>query len=204
MNPFDRTNQTDLTDDELLLLDFLFDKGGATLPSLSQENFSFHMNWKYSHSLSNDRLAGVMNDLTTRQIVESKPRDRGKKTGYWLTTAGGALWEAERKPDWKRHCDDRWYRDESGVGIVEVHCLDPVVGHEFLRIAKKCRLHDITSEPKTKSLGASRELVYWRTLDEVWEITTTSTLSGHDGIPDWNKYERGRIWWRSLNELIQT
>jgi len=54
-----RTNRTGLSDPELLILDFLFDKGGASFGMLASDEYSyaFHMNCDYDHGLTDDQLA---------------------------------------------------------------------------------------------------------------------------------------------------
>jgi hypothetical protein len=53
-NP-NRTNVTELTSDELLLFDFLFDKTLA-FHHLRMVDYSFHMNCPYSHGLDDQAL----------------------------------------------------------------------------------------------------------------------------------------------------
>jgi len=68
MNPPKRTYRTELTDPELLILDFLFDKGGASFTMLSsgELRYAFHMNCSYDHGLSDEELRSTISRLLTR------------------------------------------------------------------------------------------------------------------------------------------
>src|SRR6185503_7288795 len=105
-----RTGRTPLTDDELLLFDFLFPHF-ARLESLRREAYVSHMNVRYTHTL--DQLAlkeTVAKLMTAGWLASRRPRrlaaQRRADTSlyYGLTPAGGRLWELERMPPWKQYC----------------------------------------------------------------------------------------------------
>lgn len=132
MEPFFwRTGATDLTDGELLILDFLFDLNRVPYRALRNEAFAFHHNCVAGHGMDDDALWDVLDrrvaDGTLRLTLEEIDRDDaepGDERGdvpdpaggpplhryYALTPAGGRLWEAERLPDWDRYCS---YMEES-------------------------------------------------------------------------------------------
>jgi hypothetical protein len=66
-----RTNATDLTDNELLLFDFLFDTSLA-FHHLRTDDYSFHMNCTYSHSLDDDRLRVTLASLVDRRLLNER------------------------------------------------------------------------------------------------------------------------------------
>ena len=69
--PPKRTNATNLSDDELLLFDFFFDKS-LSFHHLRIEDYSFHMNCLYSHGLSDADLELTLASLVCRGLVNCK------------------------------------------------------------------------------------------------------------------------------------
>jgi len=97
-----RTGVTDLSDDELLLFDFLFDKSAAA-GFFRQDRYALHLGVGYSHGLDDQQLTGVLDDLCRRGLLLIDFGITGY--AYELTAAGGELWELERRPIWDRYCD---------------------------------------------------------------------------------------------------
>ncbi len=89
-----RSRATDLTDDELLLCDLVFDCA-AHSRSFEQEIYSFHLNCPYSHALGPDALVDRLNDLVRLGIMR-KLGSRYGNTGprYTLSEYGGHLWKS--------------------------------------------------------------------------------------------------------------
>ncbi len=95
-----RTRNTDLSDDELLLFDMMFD-GNASASQLCSTVYSLHLNCDYSHSLDETALLETLNSLLSRRlIVRSGAPLNSDETRYALSDEGGRLWDLERKPNW--------------------------------------------------------------------------------------------------------
>ncbi|MEX0702609.1 MAG: hypothetical protein WD069_10985 [Planctomycetales bacterium] len=78
-----RTNATTLTDDELLLLDVLFD-GGAPSRLLRRESFAVQWN-RESHDLDDDRLRETLQRFVDsgRLIVEGHGGRTHERRTWW-------------------------------------------------------------------------------------------------------------------------
>ena len=64
-----RTGETELTDDELVLFDALFDNF-CTENSLKQEKFSSRFNFAYEHSLSDKQLKVTIENLYLKKLIK--------------------------------------------------------------------------------------------------------------------------------------
>ena len=105
LQPF-RTNKTWLTDDQLILLDVLFD-GAAAFRLLRGKAFRGQWNLGYSHTLDDDQLQCNLRWLCEHGVLdEERFRD---ETVFRMTAAGGAFWSQERCPVWKRYCTQQHY-----------------------------------------------------------------------------------------------
>ena len=100
-----RSHASNLTDDELSLLDVMFD-GGATPSMLRQCNISAQFNVK-PHSLDDASLKETVRKFLRDGIV--KPTDHRHRGHRYirLTERGADLWSLERCPVWDRFCKDR-------------------------------------------------------------------------------------------------
>jgi len=93
-----RTKETNLSEEELLILDVLFDARDR-FESLIKENYASWHNLPYSHNLETNVLRDLINRLVENGILTSHPSDFDGRIFYGLTEAGGKLWEVERVPN---------------------------------------------------------------------------------------------------------
>jgi hypothetical protein len=100
-----RTGTTWLTDDQLVLLDVLFN-GGTWLRLLGREHFLEQWNLGYAHGLDDATLECNIRWLWEHGVVE-RERD-GEHTWFRMTPDGGDLWSRERRPVWERYCMERY------------------------------------------------------------------------------------------------
>src|ERR1044072_8707744 len=94
-----RSNKTNLIDEELLILDVLFD-ASDTFESFVKENYSSWHNLPYSHDQETGPLRELIEKLIRDGILKFHSSGADNKVFYALTETGGKLWEAERVPDW--------------------------------------------------------------------------------------------------------
>lgn len=203
MGPPPRTNKTDLTTPEVLLLDGLFEFPGASLHALSTEHYSFHLNCLYDHGLDDDALQQTMTDLAERGLIELKAGEDGRP-GYWLSRIGGYAWETERSPDWDRYCADHSHHgNEGGNMVLGVACRQESVGRAFVEVGRACGLFSFNPEVLTVSPGSPDDsLAYWRPAEKI-VVIEVPLLGNHAAAVNWKYYEQHRVWWRSIAELIR-
>jgi hypothetical protein len=120
------TSATDLTDDQLLLFDFIFNIW-IPLGALSRERDPWNMHVGSTHTLSDAQLAETLQELSGRHLIQSRPA--GIAPAHTLTAGGGALWEQERRPDWDAFC-------ESSHPGLSVSVIAPILttAETFLRV----------------------------------------------------------------------
>jgi hypothetical protein len=112
-----RTNATSLTNDELLILDFAFTPFCMPVSQLYTEAYSFHMNTRYSHSLSDSMVISTLDSFVKAGLLEREEIEN-EEQNYWtrnnpdvelyswcLAKTGGHLWELERRPIWDRYVE---------------------------------------------------------------------------------------------------
>jgi hypothetical protein len=188
-----RTGVTDLTEDQLLLFDFFWD---CYVPRrcLDSESYSIHMNVEYTHCLSDEQIDRVLGQLLERELICC--RENSPNT-FTLTPCGGALWEAERKPDWGRYISERGSHNERRLSLVS---LSETVGRCYIGVLFSAGLIVPTERIKSKNIG-KHWLTPWKRVADA-RLLRVKVLGGEQmGFIDWSVYESGRTWWRSVAEL---
>lgn len=200
--PF-RTGATWLTDDQLILLDVLFDRG-ATIRLLRRGIFHEQWNLGYVHSLDDVELKNTLHLLCEHGVL--KPLSISERVSFRMTRVGGEMWSLERCPDWTRYCTEQ-YRDLSGGRtLMTVMAASPVVRDHFLALWPKG-----PARRKTAVI-ADRPLIEWHPFPQLyvglaiyeeqrqWTPTEFAAYSEwwHE---HWNMLERERSWWRYVPEL---
>ncbi len=199
-----RTNKSDLSDDELLLFDMMFD-GNASASQLSSNVYSLHLNCLYSHSLDDAELHETLNSLLSRKlIVPIGDPLKSNETRYALTEKGGRMWELERKPDWQRYVST--LQKELGMfptGSITVFCLNRDTGRKCLGAMFAAGMITPGGPIRTRSTFDKR-LMPWKNFSHV-HVLRCRTLDNVRSSPrpiEWDVYELTRSWWRSIGELI--
>ncbi|WP_146678761.1 hypothetical protein [Pirellula sp. SH-Sr6A] len=125
-----------MSDDELLLFDFLFDKS-LSFHHLRMEDYSFHMNCPYSHSLTDADLELTLASLVARgflncrvgKIWRIETRDYVDGKTYTMTASGGYLWELERLPDWDQYVATcQWMLGTDNREMIRIVCQTEEIG----------------------------------------------------------------------------
>ena len=129
-NPL-RTHTTNLTDDELLLLDVMFNVA-VIPPMLRQCNFTPQFNLP-SHAINDASL-----DLTLSRFIEDgiiqTLGDRFRGHQYIsLTEQGGELWSSERCPVWERYCSTRETGSIKNKSFISITAVTSEIRDDFLR-----------------------------------------------------------------------
>jgi hypothetical protein len=208
--PPSRTNATDLSDDELLLFDFLFDMRLA-FHHLRIEDYSFHMNCLYSHSLDDSDLELTLASLVSRgflrchvgKVWRVETRDYVDGKIYSMTESGGHLWELERLPDWDRYLATRqWMLGTSNRGMMRIVCPNEEVGRLCMGAMFAAGLIAPIGRIRVRNIWNAR-LLPWKTFGKVKSIRCKTSDNIHDAMFPilWDVYNAKRCWWRDIAEL---
>ena len=198
-----RTKETVLSEEELLILDVLFD-ARDTFEALTKENYASWHNLPYSHNLETDVLRDLMNKLVENNIISHHTSDFDSKVFYGLTEAGGKLWEVERVPNWEKYCADH-SADETGQWILSVESPSIVTAQAFMDCANHCGLYGFKQDEirTTTLIEEQPSIIYWKAFSTVCSISVPTYSLLDVNYVDWRKYERRRSWWRNLAELAK-
>ena len=197
-----RTKETNLSEEELLILDVLFD-ARDTFESLMRENYASWHNLPYFHGLETDVLRDLINRLVDNGIISSHTSGFDSRVFYGLTKAGGKLWEVERVPNWERYCTDYSTEDETGHWMLSVESPSIATAQAFMDCANPCRLYGFKQdEIRTTTLIEEKpSTVYWKAFSTVCSMSVATYALPDTNQVDWHEYESRRFWWRSLTEL---
>ncbi|MEW4490623.1 hypothetical protein AB1L42_21235 [Thalassoglobus sp. JC818] len=198
-----RTNTTSLSDDDLILLDVLFN-GFVPFSMLCSDAFQFQGLLGYTHNLNDDELRCRLRRLVEHRVLEIK-RD-GNRTSFGMTAYGGELWSQERCPIWDRYCRDY---DSTGSEIrtmMSVVAVSPQIRDDFLR------LYPLYPTRVRTATISNHVLVPWITFPKLHVGIMTYVEETERTAEEYAVYsdrlrrhhaalERERSWWRSVSEL---
>ncbi|MCA9688501.1 MAG: hypothetical protein R3A51_05660 [Nannocystaceae bacterium] len=194
--PWLRTGETSLEDEELLLLDALFDQD-CPPAALRRAGFSERFNLPAAHDLDDVALARTLMALARRGLV--RLRDGDARVG--LTPAGAALWDRERLPTWERYCADASYERDGGWEL-SVRSPSEPVARAFLAAASA---HGLFAVDPQQGIDArwldDVALVPWRRFRAVFELRARLVPGASARQVDWAAIQARRVWWRTINEL---
>lgn len=196
-----RTGRTSLTDDELLLFDFMFDVF-VPLHVLTREAYPIHMNVGYTHQLEDEALNLTIQNMQERGLIRSR-RARGR-LGFTLSPQGGRLWSIERQPLWKKYL-----RAEGGYAgaarekaygdcqLLVIASPTKAVVNAYLSSALQAGLHVALGEFRA-GVRDSFRLVPWKRPSRVY---TMRGLVKDPPQVQWALLEQHRCWWKNVSEL---
>lgn len=198
-----RARVSDLTNRELILLDFMFETP-APRPMLEDDVFPIHHNTTYSHGFNTQELSNVLNRFVNQGLIFAEGVIyRGKQTqSFGLTATGGKLWEAERSPIWKRFVGDcQVMSKQEGKWETKVHsysegalaaCIKYYIETGFLgKPISKLEYMQTTSYA----------FIYWKEKSTVYGCHYLAKDNRETEEVDWDEYEQSRTWWRNVREL---
>jgi len=199
-----RSLSSNLTDDELLILDVMFSYS-VTYPMLRACNFVPQFN-SQSHTLTDDQLKSTLRRMVADGIVEPQEHRFRNHRYVSITAHGGELWASERCPIWDRYCTESYPAFIRGRTIMSVKCVSSFVRDDFLRLWP-----EYPARTKTATVR-DNGLIHWRdfgTLHVGLASYTEPTEWTPDEYNDWlpkllaymERVETERSWWRSVDEL---
>ena len=198
-----RTNTTWLSDDDLIILDVIFD-GGVPFQLLRQKNFQDVWNLTFSHNLADDELRWRLRRLCDRDVVGTERYD--ERTFFCMTSIGGDLWSQERCPVWERFCSDRYRTTSQGRTMMSVVAVSAKIRDDFVSLWPM-----YPARRRTATIGDCG-LVPWRSFHQL-HVGVATYVEEHEWSRDefevWihrdreheTLLERERSWWRDVSEL---
>lgn len=195
-----RTGSTWLTDDDLIVLDVMFDVR-VSRACLARDGFELRWNLKYSHGYNNLALAQRLRHFEEVGVIHSPNPDI-----FEMTPNGGALWSQERCPLWERFCIDRYHYHSDDLVLLSVVAVSEDIRDKFLE------WWPIYPARRRKVTIRNYELVPWKEFshlyvglafyhepsswgDEGWRASHERELSHYAML------ETARPWWRMVSEL---
>ncbi len=207
---FKRTNQTDLTDDELILFDVLFDSVVPINALKSGEEFLSEFNCP-GHDLDAAELKAAIEKFVGIGVMRLNsipvPKTGQRVASVGLTEKGGLLWERERAPIWEKYVSD-CSSDETGFWELSVYSPSLEIAREFVEASHECHLYELKNPGDLKILGIDDKkrgnLIPWKTFDKLYKISSRLSDAMHtENSPptDWETYREKMKWWRNVEEL---
>lgn len=189
-----RTNTTSLSDNELALLDVMFN-GNVPLRLLRRETFAAQWN-RSTHGLSDGELCATLDRLCKAGVLRLD--SSSSRHVYCMTRKGGRDWERERCPSWNRLTCDRYGEHRSGKPTVSILALSHDVREQFWNAGVECGLFAYTNGRRRSRTIAGYSMIAWRPPTTVF--VTVAILDDWWSDTDWPELERRRTWWRSAIE----
>ncbi|WP_394795165.1 hypothetical protein [Armatimonas sp.] len=198
-----RTHASGLTDDELIHFDWFAKMAmyDCWAPPIFAEDANLSMNLAFPpHTMEDEvlkvRLEQWHQDGLFRRNVDE---DDGRLT-YYLTSAGGALWAAERLPVWD--CYHAW-ESAVGDGWLFVTAPDRKIARQQLRSAIASGYIRSYKRPKTYRLrNCPDEDFPWPRFKRAWQLRIRVKRDNGLRPPDWERYEKERTGWSTPEKLI--
>jgi hypothetical protein len=200
--PF-RSGATRLSQDQLLLLDFLA-LARMTIGLLYRDMYPQHMNVLYSHGVPDAELPAFLADMVHEGLLATTPNeDQAGEQLFGVARHGGDLWCRERLPVWRRYCCSTTSADAPDT--MEVVCVDKNIGREFLAVSKASGWIPVVDDPDSVPWQAipPDEVIEWHTLPSAWAATVRrEPEETMDQIHErGDELERQRTWWWNVKEL---
>jgi hypothetical protein len=188
-----RTGNAELSDNELLIFDFLW---WIHVPRhfLYSDVYSIHMNVAYEHSMSNEEVEDTLQRLLERKLIANRV---DSPDSFTLTPAGGALWESERQPDWQTYVADHATHNEKRFACV---VLDENIGRLFVAGMFAAGLIVPTNQIKCRTIY-KHWLTPWKRVPTAELVRVQTRGQEPFQFTNWDVYQSGRDWWRDISEL---
>lgn len=202
--------KADLSADELILLDVLFDKNVPINRLIKGENFLLSFNCS-SHNLDLQELMKVIekfvNNGLMKLTINAFPGKNQFETYIGLTEKGGLLWEQERLPIWVKYvCESTLYNN----GFCELSVYSPSLktAKDFIEISQECNLYEFLSSNDFKISEVQKKeaanIIPWKNFDQLFKITSqlSTRMDSEKGLDtDWDLYKVKMKFWRNVEEL---
>ncbi len=210
-NKIIRTNQTELSDDELIIFDLLFDSYQSVNSLKKGDNVTIGLNYPISHQIETTELISVVETFVDMGLMKFKlgfiPEQNQIYPRVGLTEKGGNLWEKERLPDWEKYVADS-SSDENGFWELSISSPSLKTAKHFMLVVQECKLYELSDPRKFEILEnqvkETEPLIPWKTFGTVYEIKSRLSErmgSGNRPLTDWKLYQKKARCWRTVKEL---
>ena len=193
-----RSRSSSLTEDELTVIDPLFDSY-APKKALSSRNYASSFNTDYSHNLSDAELDACLERFTKEGLVFGPISTRAST--YGLTPAGGSIWEAERRPIWELFCVASEGLESEGMCEVEITAYSHDVGRAYLSLAEECGVYSDFETADLLWRQPTPSRIYWKERPRPW-CTAVHVRKNDWRMVDAERFKRDLKSWSDINDLI--
>jgi hypothetical protein len=174
-----RTNATDLSDDELRLLDVQFD---AAVPLRCLRSGRFEETWNQpSHDLDDAALDTTIRRMCDRGVLETE--QLFDETFVLLTNRGGELWSDERCPVWDRYATERYNETKSGRYYATVVAASESTCEDFVDLG--IPPWDMSNARVRMFAIRRHNLIYWRAFPSQFAAVVMNLEVSYSVDPDW-------------------
>jgi hypothetical protein len=192
-----RTSSSSLKDDELLLLDPLFD-AHVSERALLAHNYASSFNTGYSHALSNQAVTACLATFEEEGLLFLP--DPSRPSTYALTPAGGELWEAERAPEWSLYCVASEAPQDDGTCLVDVTAFSRDVGYAYLVAARHCGVYHGFDTDNLSWHQPTPSRIYWKEAPRPWCTTVRLRTNDWSSI-DVARFRKEVTSWSDISDL---
>ncbi len=153
-----RSGQTNLSEDELLILDIL-SKYEVSFRMLGQNGVNPCFGFK-PHTMDKSTLAETIRKWLGKGIIRISEYSCESQI-FELTNLGGELWEAERKPVWERYCSEHYGSSRKGRVSMTVQAVSRHICEDFLKMW-------LPNEGRKKILTIrDKRFLYWKSFGTI-------------------------------------
>jgi hypothetical protein len=222
-----RTHATSLSDDQLTLLDVLFN---CTPPRGALLKDYIYGQFLRRHSLEDEEVDSTLDGFLRQGWLSLTrvPLDGSRLQGqpcFTMTTEGGRIWESERRPNWSRYLIDIY----GGVPIekesISIISTMAETGQNCWRIGFGTRYFDHGLSDRYRpgrfrqTIIRDYELLPWKTFDKLHVLVgileePTESFESQVTCDDYSirraeweaniaEWELRRTWWRDVGELAK-
>jgi len=202
-----RTCKTDLSDDELIICDFLW-PNELRIPEklLLREIFPEIANIPYSHSISDENLGRFLDSMVAREILNSETVLMATRRAeapslqrvFGLTHKGGTEWEKERAPDWSTFVNDIVSLDDETNLVLS---LSESLGRSYIDTCLESGIWRLAGDIE-HVVAPLASLVPWKSFNSVHQFKVPIMQSDGTERMDFSVYHARRAWWGDTKELL--
>lgn len=202
-----RTYKTSLSDDELILLDVMFDCGANGF-LLRKEYFGNQ--WIHPpHQMNNSKLEECLQQLVVNGlyfITGLSNNDRFPGPCYALTPAGGDAWQSERKADWNRYATEQYDETPTGKTTVTILAISPETRDNFWTVGCESGFFNYSNGPvKRATISNTRnsQPIPWRHFPQLHVLVAVLDHWYSKDSSNYDEFDAKRLFWRSAGELMK-
>jgi DNA-binding MarR family transcriptional regulator len=201
-----RTKKTAISDGDLFILDLLWD-GSVSESFLYKENIIEAKNISYFYKLSPKKIKGNLNRLVNLDLIKIYFKKETGNPQYFLTEKGGKIWEEERNPQWDFFCLGLSSPARENNFLYEIFCHKNLIGKRYAKAALLSNLWKFKLKNLKKENFSSFKIIYWKHFSRqiryfVFSEKTETPDEKFCKIFDRKIFEKHRVWWSNLNDLL--